>query len=157
MEAVLTVAFFGIIVAVYVEAWKTIVTILEWRNLRSRIPDFADRYAQGYMDALDGKTGPGDPHYHQAWEAGWRKSTRRRRRPAPGRRTWTGCSSTAARWRRASGAVARPGEAQRMGAVQRRVAVVPGSTRRVAVDLRQGSGRGRSAQALSGFLLSKRS
>jgi len=74
MEAVLTVAFFGIIVAVYVEAWKTIVTILEWRNLRSRIPDFADRYAQGYMDALDGKTGPGDPHYHQAWEAGWRKS-----------------------------------------------------------------------------------
>jgi hypothetical protein len=74
MEAVLTVAFFGIVVAVYVEAWKTIVTTLEWRNLRSAIPGFADRYAQGYMDALDGKAEAGDPQYHQAWEAGWRKS-----------------------------------------------------------------------------------
>jgi hypothetical protein len=74
IEAMLTVGFFGIVIAVYYEAWKSIVTTLEWRNLRSGIPDFASRYAQGYMDALDGKAEAGDPHYHQAWEAGWRKS-----------------------------------------------------------------------------------
>ena len=74
MDAALTVGFFVVAVAPVVELIVSCMTTLEWQRMRASVPDFADRYTQGYMDALDGKAEAGDPAYSRAWEDGWNRS-----------------------------------------------------------------------------------